>query len=242
MSEFKKKRNIKMELSRLNITRDIDTNTPLIVLYDIAEAHDIIDNQYVLREDEEYTNIELIEKIYKTPIKKIELPYDEQDFINIAKYINKNCEWTREILIKAFNFLQQFSNIQEYKITEEFCYGSQTQNMPFNFNACIIYRLCKIYKIPMEVNTTINQMLVLLTLADANKNITRSIFYDHLMQHNNRDLINLYIYSCKLMDYRNVNIPPQKKYKSIKKEPIDCKKITTCISELKNIDLLLKRV
>ena len=95
-------------LNRLNITGDIDSNTPKCVLEEICRCNSIKFD--VKRDSKEYIN-KIINKIYKSKIflisENYETDYDELRLI--ARFVNPgNVEWKRKDLCEAFLYLEKF--------------------------------------------------------------------------------------------------------------------------------------
>ena len=124
-----------MILNRLDIINDIDSNTPKIVIQEICESHLIkINEKYLNDKISTYLN-RVIHKIYNYPKITIygEYKRDLNSLKKIATYVNGKCQWKIKSLLKAFNFLQSFKNVDNFdkiifKIIEnieDFSYGNR---------------------------------------------------------------------------------------------------------------------
>jgi len=130
-----------MILSRLDITGEIDSNTPKIVLEEICKAHSI-------------NSIYRITKSKKNKI-LVSKDYSNNNLRIIAKYVNSECKnWRRSSLLKAFNFLQNIDSFTKSQKRFTFTYGPQTHEDPESLNSCVLYRLCKYYSLSTNFETT----------------------------------------------------------------------------------------
>lgn len=159
MSDQEKSTNI--HLSRLLITGSIHEHTPICVLSEIADAHGL---KYDRREHKSYafahdlitliTNSDIISVSPIDNIKNItELQY-------IARFINKNVQWTGSKLSIAYHFMTQFMGNDDplIKIPLDFHVGLQTPDNLQSINACILYKICTYFKVNINHLTTIDQM------------------------------------------------------------------------------------
>lgn len=165
----------KIQLSRLIITGPIDLMTPLVVLKEIAMCHNIQVSEgnwgslvYIY---------ELIEKIMTTEIYVISESYGEnmQMMKHIANFVNPKVKWTKETLIKAFNFLRCFMDKNELPV-DDFEFGEQDPDHPYRLNACILYGLCRKYGIQVKHQTSLDEMGLSLKL------------YQRIREYDNRNL------------------------------------------------------
>lgn len=151
-------------LNRLEITSDIDSTTPKVVIEEICLSHSIkfkkehMDNKrYILR---------VINKIYKTPIQSIPKDYENniEALKKIGTYVNyKDKGWRKGNLLKAFNFLQSYtikSNLEKSHRGHEI--GLQTNSNPEKLNACILYAICNHFNLQTNPDSTLNQMWYLI--------------------------------------------------------------------------------
>jgi len=150
-------------LSRLLLTGNIDINTPLCIISEIADSHGICydlnefnNKQYI----QDLINIINFEEkiIIELPIKSLE------DWEYLARYINKSISWPQDLLIKAYEFLSSFindNNLDNFlinKIHINFISGIQTPENIYSINPCILYKICKIFNICLTTSTTVEQM------------------------------------------------------------------------------------
>src|SRR5438552_2922163 len=94
-------------LSRLLVTGNIDFDTPLCIISEIADAHGI---NYDINEFDNKKYIkELIDIIYSTEIIFIKFPIEIiNDWEYLARFINKSVLWQQNLLIKAYEYLSSF--------------------------------------------------------------------------------------------------------------------------------------
>jgi len=145
-----------MELSRLLITGELNMNTPMCVIKEIADAHGI---KYDQMENNTLTlQYKLIELINSTKVEKIIIIKDS--LRDIARYINKDISWPKSKLLLAFNFLNQFNIVDDPLriLPKNFKIGLQTPENIESINSCILYRICVLHKINLNNQTSIEEM------------------------------------------------------------------------------------
>ncbi len=178
-----------MFLNRINITNGISSNTPRIVLDEIADSLSIKTetniNRLILKINK-YYNKNKIKKDYETDLPSLRI---------IARYVNcfqKN--WKRNDLIKAFQFLSSFEENNNFN-NPDFTYGQQTSENIYNLNACVLYRLCKQNLIYTNLNTSMEEMannLRFYFFMKYNENNLKMEIYKHLkFNTSSSDLINI---------------------------------------------------
>jgi hypothetical protein len=147
----------RISLSRLAITGAVTSTTPIIVLKEIADAHSISYDENKLNEVRYLAD--LINTINVKNVNTIKEPYDMRDYQLIARFVNKNYQWKRSPLIRAFNLLLEYTNLNKLsEVHIGFKYGNQTPETPDNLNACILYGICKANRIDTRFDTTIAEM------------------------------------------------------------------------------------
>jgi hypothetical protein len=192
-------------LSRLDITGEINLNTPKIVLEEIAHANSI---KFDIQNDSVTYLSRIIIKLSKSSIKDViseDFENDSNSLRVIAKYVNSHCKnWRKKTLLSAFNFLQNFiseENINSFsKSPKRFNikYGLQTPEETESLNACILYRLCKYHSISTNINTTCEEMINNLKLYyyisenSKIKNDAQMYIFDMLrFQYSANDIVNI---------------------------------------------------
>lgn len=151
-----------IRLSRLDITGPLSFITPRCVLQEISDA-------LGLRPDETRTYLETlsgIEHMQKTLERaRVETfpSLAEANLRAIARYVNptRTVQWPNsDSLLAAFRFLQQFIVADEKlpEIPRSFQVGLQTPQQPHAWNACILYRYCRKFQLPLTFETTLDQM------------------------------------------------------------------------------------
>ena len=161
-------------LTRLSITGSLNSNTPLCVLLEVADAHGI---KYDIQDSTKPGfSSSLLESI-----NKIELPTingsdnNIEELQHIARFINKHQSWPRSKLIQAYNFLMQFpiNNAVEAltKLPQQFVAGLQTPDNPIAVNACILYQICMHHRLCITNHTTLQQLAHAVRLLNTDTNI-----------------------------------------------------------------------
>jgi len=147
-------------LSRLLITGNIDLNTPLCIISEIADAHGI--NYDINEFDNKQYIQELIDIINSDEIISIKFPVESiNDWEYLARFINKSISWSQNLLIDAYKYLLLFyTSISDLikKIPINFISGIQTPENIYSINPCILYKICKDFNICITSKTTLSQM------------------------------------------------------------------------------------
>lgn len=213
-----------MILSRINITLEISSNTPKIVLDEIADSLSIKEsnvNRLILKIDKCKNKIK---KDYETDIPSLRI---------IARYVNCfHKSWKRSDLIKAFQFLSSFEENNNFN-NSNFTYGSQTPDNIYSLNACVLYRLCKQNNIYTNLQTSIEDMANSLRFCFSmkeNENNMKMEIYKKLKFSLSSDLINM-------MNSLKLKIP----FTDTILKPCSCKKYSyedyeKCADEILNRD------
>jgi hypothetical protein len=167
-------------LDRRIITGDIDIDIPNCVLIDLAMGNNLINpenypHHYLLRY--------MLEK--KEAINKINLSLDniskgDKTIINyyapkIAAFVNpdKNTLWSLGGLFTAFKHMLFFDSnkIEPDLISSKINIGPKTMTNLYSYNACMLYKICKNYKINTRPTMTIDQMYLCIKYLFDIKNI-----------------------------------------------------------------------
>lgn len=210
-----------MFLNRLNITGEINSNTPKVVLDEIANTlairneHNV--NRLILKINKSYNKNKIREE-YENHIPSLRL---------IATYVNCfHKSWKRSELIKAFNFLKSFEYNNNYN-NKDFTYGQQTPENIENLNACVLYRLCKNNFIKTNLDTTMEQMTKSLKLYFClNENDVKMNIYDYLrFECSSSDLVNI-------TNLIHLDIPLSKNIKKVDKNKYQYEDYEKCSEEI----------
>jgi hypothetical protein len=185
-------------LSRLLITGNIDLDTPLCIICEIADAHGInYDLEYL-------NNIEYAQELINTinnedNIIGIKIPIvDINDWEYLARFVNKNASWTPEILLKAYSYLSGFTYSEEKlldRVPTDFTGGIQTPENIYTINPCILYKICKDNKIKISHDSNLEQICkaVKFLKFDRSTLINKSII--SIYQSTSNNLVNFLIFN-----------------------------------------------
>lgn len=148
---------MRYNLSRLAITGLVTPSTPMVVLEEICQAHSISVDMEQIREPRYLAR--LLNQINTKSVNVVKEPYTRTDYKLIAKFVNRNHRWKEESLLKAFNLLLAYSDLNKLsEVHLDFNYGLQTHEEPENLNACVLYGICKVNRIETCLDTTIDEM------------------------------------------------------------------------------------
>lgn len=163
------------ELSRLRIVGPLGSETPTAVVLEVAEAHGVRYDEEAVR-DPAYisslcTRINELKVISVPFVLKSEQPFQEprdaSDYPLLARYLNKNCTWSRRSLLEAWSFLRSWHrgkvpDLRDWNIPV----GPLTSETPRSLNACLLYRLCREAGVETRRETTITHMSRILHLRE----------------------------------------------------------------------------
>lgn len=140
-------------LSWTEVTGRLEDNTPFCVAKEIAETFDLEVNNYH----------SLIKKINELKGWEIETSKElnTRDYQTLAQFINPRVNWPIKELKIAYDwYLAWTKSIIEHDSE----YGRQTPSNPTSLNACMLFKLCKSWKIKVSRETTIKDMVTLIGL------------------------------------------------------------------------------
>jgi hypothetical protein len=148
-------------LDRSCVIDGLDDNTPKCVLVDIADGNGFMGaskySHSILMENLKKPNLYIskIEGIILEEISSIDIEFFRPYVSIIARYVNpdKSIGWSFRTLIKAFRHMLFFDISQ---VGDKI--GPITPENLNSFNACMLYKLCKKYKISLRPTTSIEQM------------------------------------------------------------------------------------
>lgn len=203
-------------LSRVGITGKVDSNTPLIVILEIAECHNLETDHLKTNEDV----LSLIERINEENVPRVFTTLSLRDYLNISFFVNGNCEWPVEDLHKAFLYLKSFVNPSEFNSIEpDFSFGPQTPENIYSLNVCVVYAACRYFQIEMnyssEEDYMVNSLRTCLTKSEIVINsIVTSLF--------NMDIKDILKIKTMIYNYQN---PKKKKSLKASKESRKVKEV-----------------
>lgn len=136
-------------LSKLLITGGITSNTPKVVINDILFTHDV----------------DSIKDLSKLKVVKVSKEPRDEDYEDIAEFLNPHEQWQESKLIKAWLFIQEFMNSRiSVKWNLEHT-GLQTNEHPYSLNVCMLYRICLEWSLPLKVDTTTKHMINMIRIS-----------------------------------------------------------------------------
>lgn len=194
-----------MELSWIRFVGGISESTPSIVLKEIANAHGV-----AYTGETNVNGAKFIYKLNNTKVPTISEPYDTVDDLRyIARFVNHSVkQWSKSTLMRAFTFIIPY--IQDTKMRANITllhkdithhprdreliyeYGLQEPKYPHKFNACILYRTCGSYVVPIHSN--INDIYYLAQLLSINEETLYDCALDSIKNATSNDLV-AYLFS-----------------------------------------------
>ena len=151
-------------LDRRIIIGKFDENIPKCVIIDLASGNN-------WSNPEKYSYYILLRNLFETKEKLNRIPNhtietilnasDEELKIyapKIVSFINpdKSILWSMSKLIIAFKHM--LSVINSKNIPTNFDFGPKTMEKPYSYNACMLYYICKLYKIKMNPTSSIEDL------------------------------------------------------------------------------------
>ena len=166
------------------ITGLINSNTPLCVLQDIADAHGI-----------DYNFLDLNEGFYKYVLEMGPPDTKEFNWGILARFINKNCSWTQKPLLLALNHLKLFMNSDRAlsKLSSQYCIGNQTPENPFSINSNILYKICIQENIPTKFTDTQEDLELYIKIYRQSKQTIINLLLKQFDGMNNGELLRMMI-------------------------------------------------
>lgn len=143
-------------LDRLNIVRDIDEQTPLIVITEIAEAHNISFDRSKTTDAAYLRN--MVKTIKTKKVLNVKHPIKDLERMSICKYLGITSidtdsereasivgQWTPAQLVEILDYWQDLRRLldsyQDIKIVID-SIGPPTLMHPKSLNACFLYKIC----------------------------------------------------------------------------------------------------
>lgn len=197
-------------LTKLDLSGPIDENTPLVVLREIADAHDVpLYNEKMFGMpfvvSELIKQIDLIRHkfVFHNSLRDSEVP-------NIIVVINKFMVWNTPSLTRAYDFILKFHK-NPYLHDGRIFYGEASPIRPISYSPCMLYRLLKLRNLNINIHASVRQMVNAVTIAYREPSTTRSILYSEMIvQMDSDQLSDIYlrgIDSINLRRQRNEEIP-----------------------------------
>lgn len=165
-----------IRLNRLDLIGNIDEDTPLCVILDIARCNGIIFDENKL-DNHKYIE-ELVSIIRKNISFEISLSIDELVSLirndgfhqpkirnlsiipNLIQYINpRSIYWTsNKDIITAFSHIQQYITDKPPLPKGNFTIGFKTPFNIMSYDSCMLYKICKCYQIRTDQKTSLDEM------------------------------------------------------------------------------------
>ena len=239
--------NIKLDLRE--ITGPLTKETPECVISEIAFYNRLeYKSEYLpLKEYLEKINHILQEKIYVSI--SLEDDFIGENFSLLINFVSSSHEkWTQENLQIAFRHLisyfinhsdpDSFDNKPKIP-TGKFNFGHKTNHDPLKYNAVILYRICRYYKIDTHLETTIEQMAKAVKALSYGTKLIREQIIASIETLPPSKLISLYN-----SEYINPSVPSVSIQQSYVVPTIypDLSKLEDCYNQLSNTSNLISRI
>jgi len=162
-------------LSRLEITGAITGTTPICVILEIAQSVGVDFDATRIADPHYITSI--IATIDGAHITKVTENVHGEDTGHgfgsaelsfVARYVNGNLKWRVTPLIMAFRHLRIYASGTPPIPEGQWHCGQKTPDAPYNYDACMLYRLCRYFSIPTTRNSTLEEMASVVRMMDTN--------------------------------------------------------------------------
>jgi len=166
-------------ISLLDISGPVDENTPLIVLEEISNAHDISFPYFHSSNVVPFT------------INPSLLTIEDQ--MNAIKLINKNITWNLDELKNSFEFISLFRENPFYS-TDNTDFGLSTPENPYCYNSSMCYRLLREKNLVIHRFCTFRELSNAVLVAYRHASYGRTILYSLLSNMESEDLSSVYLH------------------------------------------------
>lgn len=178
-------------LNRLQITGNLDEKTPLCVVKEILEAHNLSTVNLQSKDVKFETLQQEIQKLNSyRPLILQGSPEDNLRYI--ATFVNSSCKsWTKGSLLKAYEHLLTFPK-ENPSILSNIQYNQKDRENVEGYNACMLYSICKHYSIDTNWKMNGNQMALLLQKLSFDSTKLRNGLIPLLESLTKSQLVNIY--------------------------------------------------
>lgn len=157
-------------ISWLDVAGSIDENTPLVVLADIVKFSPVASATTNIKRKGIATRTasKLAERIENGPLNRADIiakitpttfhnPFQTDEIVQAARFVNPEVEWDENALHIAINFIDRFRQ-NPHPPVGEFWNGRATPTAPNSYTSVMLYRILRERSIPTYPSTTTAQM------------------------------------------------------------------------------------
>ena len=166
-----------IELSRLQIIGKIDHETPVCVIHEVAESLSILHP-----ERHEPANVIVTIGIVKPhSICQLDksMTYTPSDLSLISRFVNSEIAWTSSRLMTGFHHLLEYMSDKPPVIpTGKWLAGRKTMENPMAYDASMLYKICRYYRIQTTRSMTISDMALAVVLLQKNTESLRGQLFE----------------------------------------------------------------
>jgi hypothetical protein len=131
-------------LSHLLITGKINfEETPKVVIQELLKLNKV--DTYV-----EFLQLKFV---------RINCIPQERDLKYISAFINPNVKWEKDVLLNAWEFTKLMMGKGLRVKFDPDIVGLQTPEYPYSLNNCMLYKICKEWGLPLNMETTVSDMV-----------------------------------------------------------------------------------
>lgn len=168
-----------MQLNWLNITTPLTIDTPLCVLQDVAEAHNVC---FELTDTPE----SLLQAIHHAPTITVNInSMTAADFSTAAIFVNQHCTWKRGAIRLALSWIHDFArdikSYGEHYRVQGRC-GPIIPDCIQSLNSCMLYRICLEHKLIMYSHTTEAELIHMVQLVQHESVKIKDALVTHITQ------------------------------------------------------------
>lgn len=149
-------------LNRLDLTGDLDSSTPDVVIEEVIDAHGLTSLHSYLKTGDRSRATKAINSL---PVIYACQPYSKNDLKKLARYVNDRVEWRKSILLEAHLFMKRMTAAGRPNVADLENIGRQTPEHPHRLNACVLFHLIKRFRLNYSPHITLHQMAELVRLS-----------------------------------------------------------------------------
>lgn len=210
-----------LRLSRLAITGPLDSHTPWVVYQEIADVHGVANPFHADGSNFNEYDLEIFLSLVREKIADtkslVSLPLNSEHSRNTAaNFVNPRVHWPVNELMEAFEFIRMYMGGPEncplplprsgsLGLPQDFDFGQQTPASPRSVNACILYKICKIYHLPITFGHGYHHMAEAIRIMRLNEPSARMEIRLQLQSIPSEHLPHIYLLLSEYEDDMNVD-------------------------------------
>lgn len=184
-------------ITKIDVAGPIDELTPLIVLREIMQSHDIDLSDLKILSDPRSSLIYIRNQVEATRVFFTQPSFTYEEMPRISKFVNKNVVWTKEELQMSLNFICNFSSFRPLAENQKYGMPYPGANSRTLYSPCMLYRLLRVKEQNINIFCTFKELAEAVRLCYANNdpnNGSLQVLYYQLSKMNQSELTKMYLY------------------------------------------------